>query len=253
MTELNMDKEQIIALLRSDDNYYGEFGRNFLSNSDLIDLLTDIPSFGKPTEKTVEMLQGTYMHLKLFEPEKFHFFQNDMVVEASSRNTKIYKEAKEESGQDLLLLKGETEILDRICKKAKSNVQFYDEMYAEGNKFEEPNIVELFGNWWKCKADVETAVSIPDFKSTSDINKFARSAYTYNYDSAAYIYEQAFGKRMVFWVGCKKTEQLGRVTCSDEFIEGGKQKVIKATTIYNRFFGPNATEDPNDFVIEFEL
>ena len=70
-------------------------------------------------------------------------------------------------------------------------------------EYEQPSITELFGNKWKGKADIVNHDDkvIVDLKTTADINKFKSSAYRYNYDSQAYIYQQLFGYEFIFIVG----------------------------------------------------
>ena len=62
--------QDILARLNNDSDYYGDFGKKFLSNSDIGSLLRDPASFGKDKEKTVPMVQGSYFHTALLEPEK---------------------------------------------------------------------------------------------------------------------------------------------------------------------------------------
>ena len=247
------DRSEIIESLRDDKNYYGEVGQQFLSNSNIKKLLEDPMSFGKPVEKTVAMMAGSYFHLKMLEPEKVQEFKDRMIVNASTRSTKLYKEALIALDTDILMLEKEADDIDVLCKKMKSNLDFHSEIYEVGNVYEEPGLVELHGNMWKCKADILSSVSVPDIKTTGDISKFVRSAYMYNYDSAAYIYQKAFGVPMVFLVGCKKTHQLARFTCSSEFIASGESKVLKATMVYDKYFGENPTHDIQEYYIQREL
>lgn len=62
--------EEIIKSLGNDDQYYGEMGRKYLSNSDIGILLSNPAMFKQPSEKTVAMVRGTYFHQLLLEPEK---------------------------------------------------------------------------------------------------------------------------------------------------------------------------------------
>ena len=64
--------------------------------------------------------------------------------------------------------------------------------------------------------------------STSDINKFKWSAREYNYDSQAYIYEQLFGKPLIFLVIDKQKHSLGMFEPTQEFLERGERKVEQA-------------------------
>ena len=95
-----MNKAEILKKLDSDEHYYGEFGQQYLSNSDIKDLLDNPLMFKKNKDKTVPMLVGGYFHTLVLEPEKLKSFK---VIEASTRNTKVYKEISE--GELCLLFK----------------------------------------------------------------------------------------------------------------------------------------------------
>ena len=112
------------------------------------------------------MLQGSYFHTALLEPEKLNKFE---IVEASTRNTNIYKDA---SQGNLLLLKGEVENLEEMVRVIKSNFFFYENIYMDGNVYEEPAIMELFGHKFKGKADIVTDEIVIDIKTTSNIKDF---------------------------------------------------------------------------------
>jgi len=45
-----MTKQQIIEKLRDDEHYYGAFGKQYLSNSDISTLLEDPLKYGQPTK-----------------------------------------------------------------------------------------------------------------------------------------------------------------------------------------------------------
>lgn len=45
-----MNKEKVIEKLRDDENYYGNFGKKYLSNSDIGTLLTNPLNLGKASE-----------------------------------------------------------------------------------------------------------------------------------------------------------------------------------------------------------
>jgi len=233
-----------IEKLRDDVHYYGRFGSQFLSNSNIGDLLNNPKNFGKRGEVTVPMVIGRYFHTAMLEPHKLGDFK---FIDASTRTTKIYRETVN-SGEPLILVK-EKEETDAIILRMKNNKEFSDLIYAEGNKFEEPAISEINGLQWKGKADIVHADFILDIKTTSDIRNFKYSANKYNYDSQAYIYEHLFGKKMKFLVACKKTGDLGIFDVTEDFLERGERKVFAACDVYNRFFGDNPTEDINDYII----
>ena len=247
------EKKKVIDLLRDDSNYYGDFGKKYLSNSDIGKLLDNPSEFRGDGDETAELLQGSLLHLLLNEPEKVDSFMDGMVVQASSRNTNLYKDKVKESGKKILLLEKETEVIKALAKKFKGNMDFYDEYYMDDNKLEEPNLVELLGNMWKAKGDSVGSKLVLDAKTSSNILKFRHSVYEYNYDSAAYVYSKAFGKPMVFWVGCKKTLQIGRFTCSETMMASGERKVMEATMIYDRYFSDDAVESIDDRYIIDEI
>lgn len=97
--------KEVIEKLRNDSNYYGEYGSKYISNSDIGTLLKNPKKFKVREEPTLPMLQGSYLHTAILEPEKLPNFE---IVEASTRNTNIYKDA---SKGKLLLLKHEQEEL----------------------------------------------------------------------------------------------------------------------------------------------
>lgn len=235
-----------IEKLRNDADYYGEFGRQFLSNSDIRDLLSNPKAFKKPTEKTKAMLEGSYLHTLILEPSKIDAFQ---IVDATTRTTNAYKEASAKAGGDILLLKSEADSLRAIANAMKSNLYFYENIYAEGNLYEEPMVMELHGHMWKGKADIVTADYVIDIKTTSDIDQFRWSARKYNYDSQCYLYQMMFGKPLFFFVVEKDTKRLGVFEPSEAFINDGKDKVLRAIEVYERFFGENATEDVDNYFI----
>ena len=229
-----------IERLNNDDDYYGDFGKQFLSNSDIKSLLEN-PSQFKQSEKTLPMLIGNYFHTAMLEPDKLDDYP---ILDVATRNNKAYKEA---AIGELIMLQKEVDEITILTEKMKGNMDLFDVIYAKGNKFEVPMIKELHSEMWKGKADIVTDTHVIDLKTTSDISKFKSSAWVYNYDSQAYLYQEFFGKPMKFIVGCKKTLQLGVFECSPEFIERGRDKVLDAIIAWRKFYGPNSSEDVNNY------
>jgi hypothetical protein len=233
--------KDILKVLKNDTEYYSGVGKNYLSNSDIGTLLSNPSQFGVPKEKTVPMLQGSYFHASILEPDKVKDY---ISVDASTRTTNLYKDAIKEHGADILLLKKEKDDADRMAKTILSNITFYDMIRDMLNVYEQPAIGEIGGIQWKGKADIVSHDVIIDLKTTSgNLDEFKYSARKYNYDSQAYIYNQLFGKPMVFIVVEKETCRTGLFECSDEFLDRGREKVYKAIDVYNKFFGPSATDD----------
>lgn len=232
--------QEILTRLNSDSEYYGDFGKTFLSNSDIGTLLKDPSSYGKDKEKTVPMVQGSYFHTAMLEPQKMVDF---LICDVTSRNTNKYKEMCEAQGVDIILLSKEVEELDSMVESVKGRMDFFDMIYEDGNMYEQPGISNVMGEIWKGKADIISSEFVIDLKTTSNIEEFKYSARKYNYDSQAYIYNQIFGKPVIFIAVEKSTNKTGLFDCSDEFLDRGKEKVQRAVEVWRKFFGPNKTED----------
>lgn len=234
-----MKEAEILEKLRDDDNYYGEFGRQFLSNSDIYKLLNNPLDFGKPLEPMPALLVGGYFHTAILEPGKLDKYK---IIESSSRNTKHYKEI---TNGEICLLEHEVDKINLMKDKLLANDVVRSLIRTETDPFieyETPGLVDLEGKTWKGKADVINHAEklIIDLKTTSDISKFRSSAYRYNYDSQAYIYSTMFGYEFMFIAICKKTHQIGLFECSNSFYNSGQEKVKRAVEAHDLFFN---TED----------
>ena len=97
-----MNKKEIIERLRDDDDYYGEFGQQFLSNSNIRTLLTNPADLRTPTPDNPNFKIGGYFHTMILEPDKLKSFK---IVDATSRNTKKYKELTRINFQIIIFLK----------------------------------------------------------------------------------------------------------------------------------------------------
>ena len=59
-----------IEMLRDDTNYYGDFGKQYLSNSDIGTLLKDPSQFGVSQPDNQNFAKGRYFHQLILEPSK---------------------------------------------------------------------------------------------------------------------------------------------------------------------------------------
>ena len=227
-----MKKEQILDKLRNDEHYYGEFGKKYLSNSDISTLLKNPLALGQPSKPTSAFLVGGYFHTCILEPDKLHKYT---VIPSSTRNTKVYKEM---SGGELCLLQHEVDHIEIMTEKMMSNKVCRGLINSSNIEYEVPGVSKLFKFTWKGKADIvnHNEQLVVDLKTTADINKFKSSAYRYNYDSQAYIYQKLFGYEMLFIVIDKTTHQIGMFDCSPEFYASGKDKVDRAMEAYELFY-----------------
>ena len=227
-----MNKQEVLKALEDDTNYYGDFGKKYLSNSDISTLLTNPLALGKGLAPRPAFLVGGYFHTAILEPEKLKKFK---IVEATTRNTKAYKEI---SGGEICLLQHEVDQIELMTEKMLSNEVCRDLIRLGEVEYEQPGITELEGHMWKGKADIvnHDEKLIIDLKTTADITKFKYSASKYNYDSQAYIYSKLFGYDMLFIVIDKNTHQIGIFDCSPEFYARGKDKVERAVQAYELFY-----------------
>ena len=227
-----MNKKNIIAKLKDDTHYYGDFGRQYLSNSDISTLLSNPLAFGQPSKPSAAFLVGGYFHTAILEPNKLKKY---LVIPSSTRNTKLYKEM---SGGELCLLQHEVDMIEAMKDKMLSNDICNGLINSTNTEYEVPGVSGLFKYVWKGKADIinHDDKLVVDIKTTADINKFKSSAYRYNYDSQAYIYRRLFGYDMLFIVIDKNTHQLGIFDCSDEFYRSGEDKVLRAEDAYELFY-----------------
>lgn len=240
----------VIEMLRDDTNYYGDFGKQYLSNSDIGTLLKDPSQFGVSQPDNQNFAKGRYFHQLILEPSKA---ENVKYVTASTRTTKAYKQYCEDNDLPYALLESEVEEIQRLVTKMLSNYTFFDDIRNDGNEYEVPAIGKICGQMWKGKADIVHPDMLIDLKTTSNIDDFKWSARRYNYDSQAYIYQSLFNKPLVFYAIEKGTGRLGIYRPTTEFLERGEDKVERAVEVYKKFFAEIAKENINDYYIEEEL
>ena len=229
-----MSREEILEKLRDDEHYYGDFGKQWLSNSDISALLNNPRSFQKREPGLhPSYLIGGYFHTCILEPHKLG---NYKVINASTRNTKVYKELGEHA-----LLQKEVDNIEAMknvlekCDEVRNLI--YPLFDKNAIEYEVPSVTEIFDIPWKGKADIlnHEEKLIVDLKTTGDVLNFRKSAFKYNYDSQAYIYKELFGYDLVFVAIDKTTHQLGLFECSDYFYDSGEQKVERAVEIYKQW------------------
>ena len=228
----NKEKKEVLKKLDNDEHYYGDFGRQYLSNSDIRSLIRDPMSFKKPIVGNPNLIKGGYFHTLVLEPDKLEQYK---IIEAATRNSKVYKDL---SGGEMCLLQKEADELQVLRDKLMANDMCRDLIQDIDVEYEIPGILELGGEWWKLKADIvnNTQKLVVDLKTTSNLDKFAYSAREYNYDSQAYIYSSYFNMDMVFVAVDKISGQIGIFDCSPQFLQRGKDKVEQAIEQYRLFY-----------------
>ena len=243
-----MNKKAIIKKLKEDEHYYGDFGKQYLSNSDIRTLLNNPLALGEQSKPSPAFLVGGYFHTAILEPNKLKKYK---VIESSTRNTKAYKEM---SGGELCLLQHEVDKIELMTERIMENDICRGLIRGIDVEYEKPGIAELEGQMWKGKADIvnHDEKLIIDLKTTKDINSFKRSAYRWNYDSQAYIYSKLFGYEFVFIAIDKESHQIAVMDCSPEFYESGKDKGKRAVEAYDLFYKTDGF-DPSQYFINLTL
>lgn len=243
-----MDKKKILTELKDDSRYYGDFGKQFLSNSDISTLLNNPLAFHQKQDSNINFLIGGYFHTAILEPDKLKKYK---IIDSSTRNTKIYKELSE---GEMCLLQHEVDQLELLIDTMLSNETCVSFIRGDNVEYEVPGVAEIEGELWKGKADIvnHSDKLIIDLKTTNSIADFKWSAKKYNYDSQAFIYKNLFGYDLIFIVIDKNTKQIGIFDCSDQFYANGLNKVEQAVEAY-RLFYKNPNFNPKNYFINQTL
>ena len=234
-------KEEILAQMHSDSFYYGHLGKHALSSSSLKMILKspktyrNVTKYGDPNGDSPALAAGKLAHWMVLEPHKIdelHF------VDASTKNTKIYKEAKEQYGEVFLTK-------ERSAAERLTDAIFRNEAALQlltDSEFEVPEIAMMEGLPFRGKADIIQGDTIIDYKTTAELSGFKWSADKYGYDLQAYMYLRLFNKKkFTFLVIDKASTDIGIFETTDDFIAKGEQKFIQAVDNYKYFF-----QDGND-------
>ena len=237
------DKDTILKQMENDEFYYDYLGKNALSSSS-VKLLNKSPKaydnslkFGN--KRTGAMTLGWLLHLAVFEMDKFGKLN---FVDASTKNTKIYKEAFSENPMTFLQ------------KEYEDTMQLADAIYSnndavqliEGLEYEQPAIGNIMNIPFRAKADaLSRGEMIVDLKTTSGLaeGSFPYNARKYGYASQVYIYCNLFGvsyKDFVFLCICKDTKDIATYNVSEEFYYQGEQFVENAVGVYNKWIAGGA-------------
>ena len=246
----NIDVKRDLPLLQDDLHYFGAVGQQYLSKSSAGALLGDVRQFLVQKQHNINFELGSYFHHLLIEPEKAKL---DHVIESSTRGTKKYKEFVASEGIGFAVLESEKKMIENLAAAILAIPTFEQIIYNIDNEYEVAGVIKLHDLWWKGKADIVATDKVYDLKTTGDLSRFRFTAKQYNYDLQAFLYKEIFGKDMVFLVACKKTANVALFECSDEFYNSGKHKAEKAAINYERYFGANATENPNKYFIKSQL
>lgn len=250
---------ETIEALRDDANYYGELGRRFLSNSDIVNLHNEPYLYGQGLDTTVPMLVGDYMHKRILQPE---LIKGIPIVDAKTRRNREYTDFVAERAIDgqprpVFLLRSEADELEALASKIEQNDEFVDALQVDQqpNEVEEPMIGEIHGYWFKGKADRinRRRGFIADLKTTRSLSSFRQSLHTYGYHSQAYIYQQLFGLPVRFYVISKEDGRLAVVDIRPETLEIAENYVKWGLEKLEMYYGENPVADIDQYYDYWEL
>ena len=113
-----MKREEVIKKLQDDSNYYGKFGKQYLSASD-VRALTKRPTEFRVSEKTLPLLMGGYFHTLMLEPEKI---KNYPILDVRTRNNKEFNTYMVENNLEQydILLQKEVDQIHKWADKLNS-------------------------------------------------------------------------------------------------------------------------------------
>jgi len=239
ITLLNGDhwgKEEILTQMYDDEFYYGHLGKHALSSSSLKTILKspktyrNILKYGDPNSDSPALAAGKLVHCMILEShkiDKLHF------VDATTKNTKAYKEAKQTYGE--VYLTKEKQAAERLSDAVLRNEAALK--LLNKSEFEVPAIDMIEGLPFRGKADIIQGDTIIDLKTTADLNTFKYSADKYGYDLQAWLYLKLFNKKKFnFLIVDKSSTDIGVFDVSDDFLKRGENKFRQAVDNYKYFF-----------------
>lgn len=227
--------DEILAQMVQDEFYYGHLGQHALSSSSLKLILKspktyrNVLKYGQAESKA--LTDGKLLHWLVLEPHKIDELK---IVDATTKNTKVYKEAKAEYGE--VYLRKEVNYAERLADAVLRNEAALQLLNKA--EFEVPAIAMLEDLPIRGKADILKGDMLIDLKSSQDCGSFKYSADKFGYDLQAWLYLQLFpqAKSFTFLVIDKNSCDIGIFETSEEFLEGGRQKFLKAVETYKYFF-----------------
>jgi len=230
-----MTEKEILKKLENDQDYYGEFGSQYLSQSKIGTILNAPYEFYKKVDhdhlSIANFEFGIYFHALMLEPHKTQAYE---FIDIKSRRTKKFEEEWKKNKKILTVEEGELAM--ELANIMQSNDEFAPYIYDDQNEYEKPGLIKIQNTIWKGKADVISPHHVIDLKTTSNIHRFKYSFTDYYYSCQAWLYEKMFGKPMLFFVVCKKNKILGKYQVSSDWArQHGEDKVLQAIDYYNRY------------------
>lgn len=194
-----------------------------------------------PPDSTDAMDFGTAFHSYLLEPELFE--KNFVVVEASTKTTKIYTNAVAENPDKMVLLAKEKVILDGMKRSFESNPTVNKVI---GHSLIERSIFwtdPITGVECRCRPDIIFDGDILiDLKTTTNAREYSRDAFKYRSHVQAamymngYLADTGIKPKEFLFITVEKTAPYGIVTyrASEEFIQAGRDAMYRDLATYAR-------------------
>lgn len=247
---VDRDKQELLDNMVEDEFYYTFMGLDKCLSYSSIKWLLKSPKWFEykrrnPDPETQALRDGRLVHAEILEPQKYDTFN---FVDVSSKNTKKWKLAVEETGKANTFTLKEKYMNSRVSTAFLQNDRAVS--FLNGAETEVP-AVELLNNIpVRGKADIYKAGHyVADVKTTNDgvktidlkdgsvTNQFKFTISKYDYDLQAYLYTQLFDVPEFWWlVVDKTTTDIGIFKASAETLESGKLKLQAALQIYEAFF-----------------
>ena len=229
-------KEDILKKMMDDSFYYGYLGKNSLSSSMCKSLLEGPEAYVRALNKEDNgkepqpFRDGRLIHLLALEPHRI----DELTIIDSTKGSKLYKLAVEEKPAQSVYTKAELNRCQLVADAVLERDEFRElTRFAD---FEIPAIGYYNGLPFRGKADILLPGVVVDLKTTSDILNFDQAALLYNYDLQCALYLELFKCfEFKYIVVDKKTKEVEFVSFSSEFIQGGYDKLNKATENYHKY------------------
>jgi len=240
------NKKDILKKMMDDSFYYGYLGKNALSSSMCKSLLEGPEAYVKALNKEDKgkepqpFRDGRLIHLLALEPHRI----NELTIIDSTKGSKLYKLAVEGKPAQSVYTRAELNRCQSVADAVLERDEFRELVrFAD---FEIPAIGYYNNIPFRGKADVLLPGIVVDLKTTSDILNFEQAALLYNYDLQCALYLELFKCfEFKYIVVDKKTKEVEFVSFSSEFIQGGYDKLNKATENYYKYLDNKEFYDLN--------
>lgn len=249
------NKKELLSKMYSDGFYYGDLGKLALSSSAIKSLLDSPKAYKRSLNFKSDsgvFKTGRLIHLAALEPDKIDSLCH--IVNCKTYACKEYKEKVKEVGSpNFVFTIKEYDKAMYLVDDLLQNDVWQD--FTRNAKFEIPGFDIVNGHPFRAKADILGDEVMGDLKTTSDLKAFKYAAKKYSYDVQVYLYCNIFKrhyKDFMFFALDKSTGDIGIYEVSESFYDSGKDKVLYAIDIYEKYFR-DGVEDLNNYIIKDTL